>query len=66
MSNEQAYEVISKHIFIASFRYSEDFKPIIILADDIETARMKAKKHFGIDVAVWPPSKLESSDILEV
>jgi hypothetical protein len=66
MTNDQAYAVISKHLFVASRRYSEDFRPVIILAENIDDAKEKAQKHFGIDVAVWQPTKTVSPDVLKV
>lgn len=66
MAREQAYAIIGKHIFIAAYRYSEDFEPVIILADNLDDAKEKATKHFGIDVAVWEPTATDSPDVLKV
>jgi hypothetical protein len=63
---QEAYAVISKHIFIASHRYSDDFNPVIILADNLEAAKWKAAEHFGVTVNVWEPTKTETADILKV
>lgn len=66
MTNKQAYSIIADHIFIAAYRYSEDFNPVVIFADDMEDAKEKAKKRFGIDVKVWKPKATEYEDIFNI
>lgn len=61
MTNDQLYDIIAKHIFIAVYGTE-----IIILADDINHAKEKAKKFFGFDVAVGKISKTKSEGIFRI
>lgn len=46
MDRSGVYRTIGKHLFAAYRRYSEDFNPVIILADNLEDAKKQAKKYF--------------------
>ena len=45
-NRSDAYRTIGKHLFAAYRRYSEDFNPVIILADNLEDAKKRAKEYF--------------------
>lgn len=65
-STEKAYKTIAKHIFLAHFKY-ESTKEIIILADNIDEARRKAQKFFGLDfVTVRAINRTDDPQIYEI
>ena len=57
MDRSDAYRTIGKHLFAAYRRYSEDFNPIIILADNLEDAKKQAKEYFDTRFFIVAPLK---------
>jgi hypothetical protein len=71
MNSEQAYGIIAKHIFVAYRKYSEEFKPVLVLADNLDDATEKAKRYFGvshlnIDLNVHLAKKTDGEYVFEV
>lgn len=48
MTNDEAYAVIAKHIFVAKMRFEGD-RQFIVLADDIDEAERVAKRFFNMN-----------------
>ena len=57
MDRSGAYRTIGKHLFAAYRRYSEDFNPVIILADNLEDAKKRAKEYFDTCFFIVAPLK---------
>lgn len=63
-NRSDAYRTIGKHLFAAYRRYSENFDPVIILADNPEDARERAKEYF--DTCFFAVAPLKQSHIGQV
>ena len=63
-NRSDAYRTIGKHLFAAYRRYSEDFNPVIILADNLEDAKKRAKEYF--DTCFFAVAPLRQSHIGQV
>ena len=46
MTKKEFYSIIAKHMFVAYRTYGTEDSNVIILADTLEEAEEKAKKHF--------------------
>ena len=64
MDRSDAYRTIGKHLFAAYRRHSEDFSPVIILADNLEDAREQAKEYF--DTCLFAVTPLKQSRIGQI
>ena len=54
LSKRECYETIARHIFIAYSVYSETYEPFIILADDLEEAKIIVQQQ-------WPDREMRIS-----
>lgn len=63
-NRSDAYRTIGKHLFAAYRRYSENFDPVIILADNPEDARERAKEYF--DTCFFAVAPLKQSHVGQV
>lgn len=66
MNHDEAYAVISKHIFVAKMRFEGD-RQLVIIADDIDEAERVAKKVFNMNsVFVNPIGSTANSQVFEI
>ena len=62
MDKKEVYNIIAKHIFAVYKTYTEDFNPLIILADTKEEAKEKAIKHFSTNFVTICKLKSENEN----
>lgn len=66
MTNDEAYAVIAKHIFVAYRKY-EGNRQIVVFATNIDEAERIAKEFFGINsVSVKPISLTANPQVFEI
>lgn len=55
LSEKKAYQIIAKHIYIGYRTYTSEKQDIIILADDLESAKLKASEFFNSSLITVKP-----------
>lgn len=66
MNREKAYNIMSKHVFIAHLEYDSS-KDIVIIADTLDEAKQKAQKFYGLSsVSVDELHETYDSQIYEI
>lgn len=57
---------IKRCVFVAFRYYDEDFEPVIIIAENVEEARVRGEKYFGLSsFALKPLVKTASESVYD-